>query len=307
VAYKKGEPVFTDKKKTVRESAIWYLADGKGYLVDFSVTDPETGKRVRLRKATHRLSLAREWRDKQKGDALRGEIRGRGPKKVAFEKFADAYYEAWKEGCRDSTAYSEKNRIDGVLKPCFGSRQIHTITRKDIETFLRKRRDGSLNDVVVEGRREHGVTKATTNRDLCRLKNMFKKAVEWGYLKENPAAGIPQSKEAFEPADYLEADEVEKFLEYAEESYRPVFVTAVYTGMRFGEIMRLEWEDVDFRWNNITVRSPKNNETRHIPMNRQVKEMLDAIKQEEGKVFVNPETGKPYTDVRKAMRRALDK
>jgi integrase len=74
-----------------------------------------------------------------------------------------------------------------------------------------------------------------------------------------------------------------------------------------GEIMGLEWGDVDFRWSNITIRSPKNNETRHIPMNRQVKDVLQEIQQEEGKVFINPDTRKPYRDVRKAMRRALDK
>ena len=60
-----------------------------------------------------------------------------------------------------------------------------------------------------------------------------------------------------------------------------------------GEIMGLEWGAVDFRWSNITIRSPKNNETRHIPMNRQVKDVLQEIQQEEGKVFINPDTRKP--------------
>ena len=34
VAYKKGEPVYKDKAKTVKETGIWKLADNKGYLVE---------------------------------------------------------------------------------------------------------------------------------------------------------------------------------------------------------------------------------------------------------------------------------
>ena len=63
MAYLKGEQL---------EEGIWHLADGDGYLVDITVVDPESGKRIRRRKTTHRQDLARGWRNKTKGDALRG-------------------------------------------------------------------------------------------------------------------------------------------------------------------------------------------------------------------------------------------
>jgi integrase len=77
--------------------------------------------------------------------------------------------------------------------------------------------------------------------------------------------------------------------------------------MRFGEIMGLEWEDVDFTWRRITLRNTKNNETRYVPMNPLLKETLEEMHGGKGRVFSNPETGKPYNDIRKAMRRALRK
>jgi len=250
VAYEKGEPAYRDeKKKAILEPGIWHLADGTGYVVDIWVKDPKTGERFRLRKREHRISLARTWRNTQQDAAAEGKLLGRQTKVIPFSKFADEYYKAWKVDCKASTATTEWNRIEGILKPYFGRQHIHAITRKDIEAFIRKRRDGSLVGVVAQRRRnnrEGGVTRATTNRDLCRLKNMLKKAVEWEYLKENPAIGIPQSKETFEPAEYLAVEEVEKFLAFAEEEYRAIFVTAVYTGMRYGEIMNLDWEDIDF-------------------------------------------------------------
>ena len=313
MATKKGEPA--KNKNGHIQNGIWKRADGDGYLVDISVTDPETGKFIRRRKTMNRLDTAVEWRDKLREDARKGLIRGgRQKKKNLFQEFADEYFGVWKGSCKDSTVHSERNRINGVLKPYFGGQPIQTIVRKDIETFLRKRKDGSLVDVVAQGRRNNrkkGISEATANRDLCRIKNMFKKAVEWGYLKENPALGIPQSKERIEAADYLDDDEVQEFLDNAEDEYRPIFLVAVYTGLRYGEIMNLAWQDVDFRWNRGTVRDPKNSETRYVPMHQAVRETLEKrSRKEEGNeelVFVNPDTGRPYNDIRKAMRRALDK
>jgi len=42
-------------------------------------------------------------------------------------------------------------------------------------------------------------------------------------------------------------------------------------------------------------------------MHPEIKSALEKVKEEAGAVFVNPGTGKPYNDIRKAMRRALDK
>jgi len=56
---------------------------------------------------------------------------------------------------------------------------------------------------------------------------MFRYAVNWGYLKENPALGIAQWKENIEAAEFLEKDEVTGLLEACEAGYRPIFVTAI--------------------------------------------------------------------------------
>ena len=144
---------------------------------------------------------------------------------------------------------------------------------------------------------------------------MFKYAVNSGYLKQSPASGIQQAPEKIEEADFLTREEAERFLQNAEPKFRPVFVVAIYTGMRYGEIASLQWRDVDFGKNQIIVRDPKNSETRRIPMNAAVKEALEShndgqtekMKGPMQLVFVNSGTGKRYRDLRKPLRRALDK
>jgi len=292
MAYRKGKRV---------ERGISRLEDSKLYLVDIMVADPETGQRFRLRQTTHRLDLAREWRDKQKGDALRGEIKGKKQrKKIWFSTFADEYFDAWKLDCKASTADREKRRIDAELKPHFDKQPIHTITRKEIEDYIAKRRDG-------------GISSATANRVLCRIKNMLKKAVDWGYIENNPAAGIKQAREQVKEADFLSQIEVAHLVDASGDRLRPLVVTAVYTGMRFGELMALEWRDIDFERSLLTIRDSKNWEPRHVPMNPAVGYALKAHQRRQTKseggivqlVFPNPRTGTPFKDIRKGFNKAL--
>jgi integrase len=49
-------------------------------------------------------------------------------------------------------------------------------------------------------------------------------------------------------------DEVKRFLEVARDSrYYPLFYTALFTGMRRGELLALRWQDVDFIYSQIYV------------------------------------------------------
>ena len=115
------------------------------------------------------------------------------------------------------TVKSEKVRIKSILN--FSKRLLHSISRKYIENFLRKRRAGSIYQIVAldsGNSRTSGVSLATANRDLCRVKNIFKFAVRWDYLSDNPAPGIPQAKEKMEEAHFLDWKEIAVFLSASE-------------------------------------------------------------------------------------------
>jgi len=55
-------------------------------------------------------------------------------------------------------------------------------------------------------------------------------------------------------------------------------VTALNTGMRLREILKLKWEEVDFENGIIYVMDSKNGEQRQIPMNNLLTETLREIK-----------------------------
>ena len=85
------------------------------------------------------------------------------------------------------------------LKAFFGSRMLSEIRRHDIE------------DYVVQGLTT-GRSPATVNRELCCLKNILQKAVDWEYIEKNPAWGVKQQRESPPEFKFILADEIERLI-----------------------------------------------------------------------------------------------
>ena len=208
MAYKKGEKV---------EPGIWHLEGSRQYIVEVSYRDPETWQRVRKRQTFNRLELATSWRRKILDPEKRRELMaGSQARALTFSDFASDYLKHWSRERKPSTVYVETLRINSTLMPVFGHKAVGTISQRDVEAFLTLRRDS-------------GVTAATTNRDLCRIKNIFRKAQEWGLVASNPATGIKQTKERIVEQDFLTEDEVACLIEACDNRLRPLVVTAVHT------------------------------------------------------------------------------
>ena len=121
------------------------------------------------------------------------------------------------------------------------------------------------------------MTKASVNRELAIIKRMFKLAVEWGFLESNPATIVKLFKEDERPIRVLSGEEKERLLEAASPHLRPIIVVALNTGMRRGEILGLNWENVSFGNRVITVEQSKSGRIRHISMNQDVLDALQGI------------------------------
>lgn len=299
MSYTKGDQI---------ERGIWRRASGKGYVAEVSVRDAETGERIRRVKTVPRLDLAREWRDRTKADGIRGEIRKSKRKSITFSEFAEEYLRWWGPQRRPSFVKAETTKIQKGFTPAFGDRQLSSLRRRDIESYLAKRQSG-----LVGPWKGRTLTPASMNREICRIKHMLRKAVEWGHIEVDPAEGIKQEREYVREADFLDRDEVRRLLAVCDSRLFLPMLCAINTGLRWSEQMKLRWGDVDFVRRILTIRDTKNHETRYVPMNTVLVEAISHHRTIQARreggigtcVFVNPTTGKPYTDLRKRFRKAL--
>jgi len=65
----------------------------------------------------------------------------------------------------------------------------------------------------------------------------------------------------------------------------PIMLTALYTGMRKSEILRLEWPDVDFEHGFIHIRGPKGGQDQKIPLNDAAKAVFEKLPRTQALVF----------------------
>jgi integrase len=114
-------------------------------------------------------------------------------------------------------------------------------------------------------------------------------------LVNNPVKSVKKLKKVKKPIRFLNENEIQLFLEIAKEKvafkYYALFYTAIFTGMRRGELLGLEWSDVDFYHKKINI-------------NKQIyKGILTSTKTESGTRIIDMSDG--LIEVLKEHRRRL--
>lgn len=88
----------------------------------------------------------------------------------------------------------------------------------------------------------------------------------------------------------------------------PMMLMALYTGMRAGELFRLQWRDIDFERGFIRIKNPKGGIDQTIPLNDAARQVLKRHPKRKGSPFVFPGRGgrqrtridKAANDIKKA-------
>lgn len=86
------------------------------------------------------------------------------------------------------------------------------------------------------------------------LRQALDKAVKLGYIAVNPAANVELPKVTPAVIKPLDDTDIANFLQASQGSqYHDLFMVALFTGMRKGEVCGLSWDSVDFKTGLITV------------------------------------------------------
>jgi integrase len=120
---------------------------------------------------------------------------------------------------------------------------------------------------------------------------MFNVAIkEWEWVRDNPVSRLSFAIGNKNARDrWLTPEGEARLLQHATNPQwlRPLLITALHTGMRRGEILRLKWEDVDFPRRLLRVERSKNGEKRGIPMSAVLTDTLreTKVRRISGRVF----------------------
>jgi integrase len=183
----------------------------------------------------------------------------------------------------------------------YGNRLLSTIKPQDIDEYKAAR----LNKVAP----------ATVNRELEVLRYLFNLADRWDkFFGKNPVSRAGLLPLNNQKERILNVEEEKRLISACEPYLRNIIITALYTGMRKGEIISLKWDNVDFERNIITIALENNKSKRikRIPISSFMRKMLLELKLkslDNDFVFLSS-TGTPYTrqdSLNRAFKLALKK
>jgi len=154
-----------------------------------------------------------------------------------------------------------------------------------------------------------GLKNSSVNREIAVLKHIFSKAHDWEIISDYTYQQIKKVKQL--PVDnskfrWLTVEEWNKLVDTCEYHLRPLIITALNTVMRKTEILELKWQNVNIIDGFIQVVNSKNNESRQIKMNDDIKRLFSKLPRrlDIDYVFFNKYTGKAYTDVKRSFASA---
>ncbi len=267
------------------------FASGKKYRVCVSV------KGKRQTRVVDNLTIAREVEGAFKGDLVRDEfdISDHRVQELPTLDSVWAKYLPWCKEHKRSWKDDEWN-YNRHLKPRFGSKPLESITALDIERM-------KLELKKAINKNGKPFTPATIKHQIVLLRRLFNLAVKWRiYTGPNPVSSVELPKLDNQVTEYLSDDELDR-LRKVLDSW-PCRITAslvkfaMLTGLRRGELFRLEWTDVDFEHRLITLRAPKGGKTVTIPISHEAIGMVSELDRPSSQhVFPNAD-GTPRKSIR---------
>ena len=213
-------------------------------------------KTVHCSKKEAKIELAKFVADVQKGMYVEG-------KSLKFTDFV----EIWKRdyGSKE-LAPSTYKRYLGILEsriiPYFGHFRVDKIKPTDIMQFY----DLLSRDTQIVRRKNNNGKK--TGKPLSPktivehhrlLHAMLQKAVYWQMIVSNPAERVQAPKTKKPKRKYYDDEQskalISNLMELTEEQfkYKVAIILTIFTGVRLGELMGLEWDDINFREGIVSI------------------------------------------------------
>jgi integrase len=210
-----------------------------------SVWSNRDGRRVR--KTFGSFAEAKAWR----ADALSALSHGalRAPKPTTIAEAWDVWYEAARDGTirnrsGDRFKPSALRAYEGAMRlrvlPKLGSSQLSDLRRSDLQAFA----DGLLAE---------GLSPSYVQVTLLPIRALVRHALAREQLAANPCSGLQLQAIRGRRERYASPEEAEALIAAVPLRDRAVWATAMYAGLRLGELRALRVDDVDLASGVIRV------------------------------------------------------
>jgi integrase len=203
-------------------------------------------ERKTIRKTFRTLGDARAWRHESQVALRRGLLRSGSP--LTLKQAAEEWLCAAEAGVvrtRSGEAYKPSRAYRQALNhralPLLGSKRLTAVTH----TMLQD---------LADRLSAQGLSSSSVRNTILPLRAIFRRAHRGGEVAVNPTLNLTLPVVRGQRDRVAAPTEVAPLLDALRPGDRAIYATALYAGLRLGELQALQWDDVDLTGNLIQVR-----------------------------------------------------
>lgn len=228
---------------------------------------------------------------------------------------------------KHSSVVTKHQILDDHILPFFGKMALASIGPAEIEDFkahMRKKKSAARarkkapTQAAIRKRKDvepNPLSLKTVNNVLTVLHKLLALAEEQRVIRQAPRVKL-FGKLRKPPFDFLSFEEAERLVAASEPEWRPMLLVAIKAGLRQGELMGLQWNDLDLTQKLLHVRRtiwrgveglPKGGRERTVDLPASVVDALKAHRHLRGRFVFCQEDGQQLTEgkMKAPLRRAL--
>ena len=174
-------------------------------------------------------------------------------KRVKFKDLAEEWFELAEttQEMKISTIQRYKTCAERTYK-VFGNAYIDRITFRDVQMFI-----VSLTHKGVNQRTGEGLSQKSQKHHLTFISDVMRYAIKCGLIKDNPCDNVSTIKTEMRGKDIYSLDEMrlilQKISKQAPTEYKVFFYLAAFCGLRKGEILGIEYKDIDLDRGTVSI------------------------------------------------------
>jgi integrase len=247
-----------------------------------------TRERKTIRKTFLTLTAARSWRHESQVALRKGTLRSTSH--LTLEQAANAWLTAAQDGIvrtRAGEAYKPsairayRQALNHRVLPTLGNKRLTAISHTILQDF-------------ADQLSANGLSPSSVRNTILPLRATFRRAERRGDVAVNPTLKLTLPVVRSERDRVAAPTEVGPLLDALPPSDRAIYATALYAGLRAGELQALQWDDIDLDTNLIHVRrtwdrqagfvAPKSRSgNRRVPITPTLRRELQTHRLEQGK------------------------
>jgi integrase len=201
----------------------------------------------RLRREFPTLGAAKAWRQDALVALRKGTMRATTPK--TLREVADAWLEGARSGAirnrsgdryKSSAIRGYEQALRARVLPDLGGTKLAQLTRADVQA-------------LADRLQAEGLDPSTIRNQVMPLRAIYRRAVSRGEVAVNPTTGLELPAVRGKRDRIASPTEAEALIAALPAGDRPLWATAMYAGLRLGELRALDWSNVDLAGGVIRV------------------------------------------------------